>query len=891
MRPKHWLYTVPLRMRSLFRSALADQELDEELHDHLEQKTEQYVAKGMAPKEARRMALVELGGVEQTKEKCRDARRIRWLQDLAQDFRYGLRMLRKSPGFTAVALFTLTLGIGVTSSIFSVVDAVLLRHLPYRNPDRLVSLYEDRSSTGFPLRQFTPANFADCKAQTGIFEDLAAIDADRFYNLTSIAGNPEKLSAEGVTHNLFSILGVQPMIGRVFLPEEDTAGSEHVVLLSHRLWSSRFGGDPKIVGQNILLNAEEYSVVGVMPQWFSFPDKNADLWVPTAFTSQQLADRGAHFLTVIGILHPGVSVRQANAELRVLSQNLRQQHMDIMRFVDRFIAVPLQEVYTADVRGGLIVLLAAVGFILLIACANIANLLLSRATLRQREIALRSALGARRTRIIRQLLTESLVLATTGGFLGIVLTEVSFRFLKALIPEDLSRTVSLTLNLPILWFAILISLASTFLFGLMPALRMSKANLTDSLKEGGRGSASGRSKSIGNLLVVGEIALSLVLLVAAGLLLKTFVNLREQDPGFRSEQVLTAQIDVPDNKYPNFVRRTQFFQAVLERVRAMPTVSNAGFTSVLPFSWKSGMGGFLGMAGFQPEGYVQSDIQYGALDRVVSPGYFETMGIRLLRGRLFDSSDGPDAPSVAIVNETMARKFWPNEDVLGKRLRFTLVDGGFRLYQIIGIVNDVKELSLDEPPKEEMYFPYWQAQGNYMVPSTLVVRTTGDLTSLASATRHAVWSVDADQPVSEIITMEGVLDRDVAQKRVQGVLLGAFAALALTLACVGIYGVMAYLVTQQSHEIGIRLALGANSRDVLGLIMGRGAKLTGMGMAIGIAAAILVTRLMRGLLFGISAVDPLTFASMALLLSTVALAACYIPARRAMRVDPMVALR
>ena len=891
MRPEHWLFTIPVRLRSLFRWAQADQELDDELRDHLDRKTEEYVASGMTPDEARRRARLDLGGIEQTKEKCRDARRVRWLQDLAQDLRYGLRMLRKARGFTAVAVLTLTLGIGATASIFSVVDTVLLRHLPYRYPDRLVSLYEDRSSTGFPRRQFTPANFVDCKAQTGIFEDLAAIDADRFYNLTGNGGSPEKLSAEGVTRNLFSILGVQPMIGRVFLPEEDTAGSEHVVLLSHRLWLTRFGSDRNVIGRDILLNGEKYSVVGVMPPWFSFPDKNADLWVPTGFTSRQLADRGAHFLTVIGILHPGVSVRQANAELRVFSQNVRQQHMDIMRFVDGFIAVPLQEVYTADVRGGLILLLVAVAFVLLIACANIANLLLSRATVRQREIALRSALGARRTRIIRQLLTESLVLATAGGVFGLVLTEVSFRFLKALIPEDLSRTVSLSLNIPILGFAILISLGSTFLFGLMPALRMSRTNLTDSLKEGGRGGSGGRSKSLGNLLVVSEIALSLVLLVAAGLLLKTFVNLREQDPGFRSEQVLTAQIDVPDNKYPNFFRRTQFFQAVLERVRALPTASNAGFTSVLPFSWKSGMGGFLGMAAFQPEGFVQPDIQYGALDRVVSPGYFETMGIRLLRGRLFDGRDGSDAPSVAIVNETMARKFWPNEDALGKRFRFHLVGGGFRLYQIVGIVNDVKELNLDEPPREEMYFPYWQAQGNYMVPSTLVVRTTGDPTSLASAIRHAVWSVDADQPVSEIITMDGILDRDVGQKRVQGALLGGFAVLALTLACVGIYGVMAYLVTQQSHEIGIRLALGANSRDVLGLILGRGAKLTGMGVAIGIADAILVTRLMRGLLFGVSSMDPLTFASMTFLLSIVALAACYIPAHRAMHVDPMVALR
>jgi putative ABC transport system permease protein len=391
--------------------------------------------------------------------------------------------------------------------------------------------------------------------------------------------------------------------------------------------------------------------------------------------------------------------------------------------------------------------------------------------------------------------------------------------------------------------------------------------------------------------VIGEVALSAVLLVASGLLLESFANLRGQDPGFRSDRVLTAQIDVPDRKYPDFVRRTQFFQAVLERVRVLPSVTSAGFTSVLPFTWKSGMGGFLGMAGFQPEGVVRTDIQYGALDRVVSPGYFEAMRIRLLRGRLFDEHDGTDAPSVAIINETMARKFWPNEDSLGKRFRFNLVGGSFRLFQIVGIVDDVKEMGLEEPPKEEMYFPYWQAQGNYMVPSVLVVHTRGDPTSLTGALREAVWSVDPDQPVSEIVTMDGLLDREVAQRKVQGTLLGGLAALAMTLACVGIYGVMAYLVTQQNHEIGVRVALGAHPRNILGLILGRGAKLTAMGVGSGVVTALLVTRLMRSLLFGVTSFDPFTFATVALALTFVGLAACYIPARRAMRVDPMVALR
>jgi predicted permease len=871
--------------KQLFSRRLLYSDLSEEIQEHLEEKVEELVASGMPRNQAIATARREFGNLTLIEERGREVWQWPSIENVVADLRYGARMLRKNPGFTAVAVLTLTLGVGATAAIFSVVDGVLLRPLPYRDPSRLVSLYEDRSSTGFPRKEFTPANYVDCKAQTEIFEDVAAIDADRFYNLTGNGAAPEKLLGEGVGHNLFSLLGIQPLLGRVFLSEEDTPGSDHVVVLSHRLWLSRFGGDRNVVGQDILLNGEKYSVLGVMPPGFSFPNKNADLWTPIAFTPQGLASRGAHYLLVVARLRFGVNIEHANADLLVLSQGLRQRHMDIMRFLDGFVAEPLQEIYTRDVRGGLIVLLAAVAFILLIACANIANLLLSRAAVRQREIALRSALGANRARLVCQLLTESALIAAAGGVLGLLLAEGSFSFLRNLIPEDISRTVSLRLNLPVLTFAVVISFASTFLFGLAPALQISKIDVNDSLKQGGRGGTGARLKSLGNLLVVGEIALSLLLLVASGLLLESFANLRGLDPGFRSDHVLTAQIDVPETKYPDFFRRTHFFQTLLELVRALPGVRAVGFTSVLPLTWKSGMAGFL------PEGVVRPDIQYGALDRVVSPGYFEAMRIPLLRGRLFDNHDGLEAPSVAIINETMARKFWPNEDALGKRLRFDVVGGNFHLFQIVGIIGDVRQMGLDAPAKEEMYFPYWQAQGNYMVPRTLVVRTTGDPISLGSAVRQAVWSVDPDQPVSVIMTMDDVLDREVEQRRVQAVLLGGFATLALILACVGIYGVMAYLVTQQNHEIGIRVALGARPPVILALILGRGTKLTLMGVSIGVAAALLLVDLMRSLLFGVSPVDPLTFAGVAVLLTLVALVACYIPARRAMRVDPMVALR
>ncbi|MBV9610901.1 MAG: ABC transporter permease [Acidobacteriaceae bacterium] len=860
-------------------------DLDDELQDYLEHQTRRYVDGGLSPERARTAALRDLGGIPQVKEECRDMWTTTALETLERDLHFGLRQLRRNFGCAAVAILTLALGIGATTGIFSVVDAVLLRSLPYRDANRLVSLYEDRSRTGFPRKEFTPANYVDCKAEARIFEDVAAIDANRFYNLTGGGANPERLSAEGVTHNLFSMLGVRALLGRVFSAQEDTPGSEHVVLISHRLWLGRFGGDQNVIGKDILLNGEKYSVVGVMPPGFSFPNKNADVWVPTAFTRQDVSDRGSHFLMVIARLRPGVTVKQANAELVVLSQRLRREHMDIMRFVDGFIADPLQNVYTRDVRAGLIVLLAAVAFILLIACTNVANLLLSRAAGRQREIALRAALGAARGRIVRQLLTESATLAIAGGVLGVLVAEGNFRFLRNLIPDDLSRTVSITLDLPVLAFAMLVSLVSTFVFGLAPALQTSKIDISESLKEGGRGGIGARRKSLGNLLVIGEIALSLMLLVASGLVLESFANLRHLDPGFRSDHVLTARIDVAETRYRNFVSRTQFFQTVLERVRSLPGVERAGFSSALPLIWKTGT------AGFVPEGTVRPDIQYGALNRVVSPGYFEAMRIPLLRGRLFDDRDGTSAPSVAVINETMARKFWPNENALGKRFRLNLGNGNFRSFQIVGMVGDVRQMSLDAAAKEEMYFPYWQAEGNYMMPRDLAIRTSGDPMKLAGALRQIVWSVAGDQPVSDVMTMDEIVDRDIGQRRIQTLLLGGLAALALVLACVGTYGVIAYLVTQEHHQIGLRAALGASPGSILRLVLSRASKLTFAGVSIGITIALLVTRFMSTLLFGLSAADPLIFMAAAILLTSVTLLASYLPARRAMRVDPMIALR
>jgi putative ABC transport system permease protein len=672
----------------------------------------------------------------------------------------------------------------------------------------------------------------------------------------------------------------------VFLSEEDRPGGPRVVLISHGLWQRRFAGDPGIVDRAIVLNGEKCTVVGVMPAGFAYPSHDIDLWTPMAFTSQQLTERGAHYLQVVARLRAGVTLAQANAGLQVLCKRLARAYPDTNAGIRRFFAEPLQDTYTQGARTSLIVLMAAVGFILLIACANIANLLLARATGRQREIAVRTALGAARARIVRQMLTESALLAVGGGLLGILLADWCFNFLKNLIPQDLSQTVSLALDPGVLAFAVAISLASSFLFGMAPALQVSRIDLNSVLKEGGRGSAGPRRGSMRNLLVIGEVALALILLVGSGLLLESFAKLRGVDPGFRADHVLTVRVDAPITKYGDFTKRSAFFQRVLERVRALPGVEAAGLTSALPLTWDGGTNGFI-LEGVAP----RPDVTWDANNRVVSPGYFEAMRIPLRCGRLLQESDGPDAPPVAVINETMARKFWPNQDALGKRFKFGDPGDKTPWLSIVGIVGDVRQMRLNEPPRQEMYFSYWQAKDNWMVPRDLAIRTSGDPLGLAGAVRQAVWSVDKDQPVSNVMTLNDLLDQEVAQRRVQAALLGGFAALALILACIGIYGVLSYLVTQRTREIGVRVALGASASDVFRTVAGQGMTLAGIGIAAGLAGALALARLLGSLLFGVSAGDPLTYAGAVAVFGMVALLACYFPARRAARVDPMVTLR
>ena len=806
------------------------------------------------------------------------------MRTLIQDLRYGLRLLARSPGFTAIALLTLTLGIGATAAIFSVVDAVLLRALPYREPQRLVSVFEDAGARGFPRNTPAPANYADWKAQAHVFEDVAAV-ADRVFSLTGSGSDPDEVLGAGVTGNLFSVLGAKPALGRAFLPEEDRPGAAHVAVLSHGLWKRRFGADPGLVGREIMMNGEKRIVIGVMPPGFSYPSRDTEIWTPIALTPEQLGDRGSHYLHVVARLRPAVTLAEANAELQVLCNRLARAYPDTNAGISRFYAEPLHDTYTRDARTALLVLMAAVACILLIACANIANLLLSRATGRQREIAVRTALGAARARIVRQMLTESALLAAGGGALGILLAAWCFNFLKNLIPVDLSRSVTLALDVRVLAFAVAIALASSFLFGMAPALQVSKIELNEVLKEGGRGSAGSRRRIFRSLLVVGEVALSLILLVGSGLLIESFGHLRGLDPGFRADHVLTLRL-YDALKYHDFTKRSAFFDRVLERVAALPGVKVAGFTSALPLTWDGGTNSFT------TEGMpADPTVSYDANNRVVTPGYFEAMRIPLRRGRLFDKGDGPNAAPVVLINETMARKFWPRQDPIGKRIKFGDPQDKTPWCRIVGVVGDVRQMRLNEPPRQEMYYPYWQAKDNWMAPRDLTIRTSGDPLRLAGAMRQAVWSIDRDQPISYVMTLDDLLDEEVSERRVQAALLGGLAGLALILACVGIYGVLSYLVTQRTREIGVRVALGADAADVFRTVAGQGMTLAGLGIAAGLAGALALSRLLGSLLFGVNATDPLTYLGAVAVFGAVALLACYFPARRAARVDPLVALR
>ncbi|HEV8203971.1 MAG TPA: ABC transporter permease [Pyrinomonadaceae bacterium] len=808
------------------------------------------------------------------------------METLIKDIRYGVRGLLKRPGFTVIALVTLALGIGANTAIFSVVNAVLLRPLQFRDPEQLVVVWEEASFAGFPTNTPAPANYVDWKNQNQSFADMAAASTESF-NLTG-DGEPERIAANSVNANFFALFGVQPLLGRGFVPEEDRPGGNKVAVLSYSLWQSRYGGDRNVINREILLNGEKHTVVGVMPAGFHFLENDVRLWVPMALDQEELANRGGHYLQVVARLKPGVVLSQAQADMSAIMRRIAKDHPE-ETFDGKLGAVvmPLRDQLVGTARGSLTVLLVAVAFVLLIACANVAGLLLARAVARRREIALRMALGADRLRVVRQLLTESLLLAIVAGVLGSGLAYVSFTFLQGLIPEQMTLSANLSLDVRILVFTLAISIVTGVIFGLVPALQAAKFDLNDALKQSStRATASGRLRSI---LIVFEVAASIVLLVSAGLLIQTLFQLFRQYSVLEPDKILTMRTILPREKYKELQVRDNFYQQVLQRVAHLPGVASAGYSTSVPISWKGGS------SGFYPEGIKNPipGMSYDALHRQVSADYLKTMNIPLRQGRYFDSHDNAQSMPVAIINETMARQYWPGENALGRRFKLgDPEDTEVPWTQIVGIVADIREMGLDEPVKAEMYLPYQQITHNlWFIPRDLAIRTTGDTSNLVGAVRQIIREVDPDQPISNVATLGEVLGTEAAQRRMGMIMLVGFALLALLLASLGIYGVLAYFVTQHTNEIGVRQALGATPRDILFLVLKKGMGLTLIGVAIGLASAFALTRLMSSLLFGVKASDPLTFVAVPLLLALVALLACYIPARRATKVDPLVALR
>ena len=808
--------------------------------------------------------------------------------NLWQDVRYGFRMLLKSPGFTLVTVLALALGIGANSAIFSVVNAVLIRPLPFKNSERLVFMGE--WSQQIPEMSVSYPNFLDWREQNQVFEQIAAFRSQGF-SLTG-AGEPEQLSGREVSASFFTALGVSPALGRNFAPDDDRPGGNRTTIISQGLWQRRFGGDPNIVGQQLTLNNESYTVIGVLPATFEW-QAPVDLFVPIGLRADQLMERGSHpGMYVIGLLKPGVTVDQARTEMKSIAARLAQQYPKENE--GHSVALDgLQERAVEDIRPALLVLLAAVAFVLLIACANVANLLLARAATRSKEIAIRTALGAGRLRIIRQLLTESVMLALMGGTLGLLFAMWGIDALLAAIPDDIPRllVMGIRLDTGVLIFTLVISVLTGLIFGLAPALQASKANLNESLKEGGRSGASGASRHrVRNTLVISEVALSLLLLIGAGLLIKSFLRLSQADVGFDPQNVLTMRITLPAARYKESAQVASFWQELLQRTRALPGVKAAGLTRGLPMS-----GGI--ESSFTIEGRPATSVKDTAVavSLSVSPDYFRAMDIPLLRGRYISEQDTADAPGVVVIDEMLATRFFPNDEPLGKRLKMGTSDSKSPWMQIIGVVKHVKHYGPDEEGRVEVYMPYVQVPAEWRAAATrsmvLAVRTTTDPTGLTSAIRNEVLQIDKDQPVSQINTMERIVADAVAPQKFATWLLGLFAAVALVLAAVGIYGVMAYSVTQRTHEIGIRMALGAARKDVLKMVVSQGMKLALIGVGIGLIGAFAVTRLMSSLLYGVSATDPLTYGGVAVLLAGVALLACLIPARKATKVDPMVALR
>ena len=877
MRLEHWFYTVPLRLRSLFRRGQVEAELNEELRYHLERQIEVNTAAGMSVEEARYAALRAMHGLDQRKEECRDMRRVRLIEDLWQDFRFSLRSLLKRPGFTAIALLALALGIGANTAIFSLVNAVILQPLPYRDPDRLISVYgtRNRSTQG----SVGPTDFLDYRSQNKTFEQFAASGSMMLpMNLTG-SGEPERLNASIITGNYFDTFGVRPALGRGFSLENEKTGQDHVTVLSHAFWQTRFGGDPNIVNKTINLDGKAYEVLGVMPAEVVLPQP-AQLWVPINFDADpEMKMRNARFLRGIGRLKEGVTLDQAQTDTDLIAAQLEQQYPDSNTGWSLRL-IPLREILVGGSRTMLFILFGAVGFVLLIACANVANLLLVRAAARQKEIAMRTALGASRLRIIRQMITESLLLAIFGGALGALLAVAGVKLLVSLGEDNIPRTANVKIDATVLAFTLLISLATGLLFGLAPAIRTMKENLVDALKDGIRGGSEATVKNrTRSLLVVFESAIAVMLLIAAGLLIRSLVALQNVDPGFDPNNVLTLRVDLPRQKYNTPEKASNFFEQLETRVAGLPGVEAVGLITDLPLS------GEARDMPYRVEGRpATSDIAFVDFRRV-NKNYFSAMRIPLRRGRNFTEQEVRQSDKAIVVSQAFVDSVFPNEEALGKRL---IIWSGIRNepYEIIGIVGDTRYQSLQGEPSATMYVPTRE-----LLFVNLVIRTQGDPLSLVGGVRKEVNALDPDQPIAAIRPMTEWVAMSAAGARYRTTLLGLFALLAMILAATGIYGVMSYSVAQRTQEIGVRMALGARPLDVLKLVVRQGMMLALIGVIVGLAGALALTRVMSSLLFGVTERDPITFVAVAALLIVVAFISCFVPAHRATRIDPLIALR
>jgi predicted permease len=812
------------------------------------------------------------------------------MESLIRDLRYALRSLSRRPSFTAIAVITLALGIGANTAIFSVVNAVLLRPLPFPHPEQLVTLWERNPKQGYEQNPPAAGDFVDWRDQNRVFAQMAIYAPSKKFNL-ALGDLPERITGAAVSTSLFDLLGVSPVQGRVFSSEEEQAGRDQVVIISEKFRQSHFAAGRNPVGETITLDGKSYAIVGVMPEGFQFPGGTgtvlrtftpapADLWVPLVLDAETLRQRSSHSLNVIGRLKPGVTVAQATAEMDAIQQRLEQQYSTF--FIGSNVTlVPLAEQVVGAARRPVLVLWGAVAFVLLISCANIANLLLSRAASRKKEIALRAALGAGRGRMIRQLLTESLLLSIFGGVAGTLLAAWGVRALSAIVPPNFPRRDEISIDAWVLGFTLLISILTGVIFGLAPALNSSRIDLIEALKAGGRNATAGaQGHRLRSLLVIVEMGLALILLVGASLMIQSFLHLQQVTPGFETDHRLVMEISLPANSYPR-EQRPAFFQQLLERTRTLPGVEAIAAAKHLPLT-----GDNMNFA-FDIEGRpFPAGKSPGADCRFVTPDYFRAMAIPLIQGRVFSDDDAPQSPHVLIINERMARRFFPHEDPVGKRL--VLGINNFT-GQIVGIVADVKHVGLDAEANDEIYAAYSQAP--FWTDMNLIVKTAGDPMSVAGSIRNELGNLDRHVPIGKVRTMESIAAESVAQPRFRTLLLSLFGVVALLLASVGIYGVMSYAVTQRTQEIGIRMALGAQISDVRRMVITHGMTMAVIGVVSGVAGAFVLTRLIASLLFGVAPTDVATFAGVSIGLAAAALVACYVPARRASKVDPLVALR